>query len=154
MNIEDLKNMNESELDEIQDFLNNRKSKKIYQQHLDVINEHKTYIGKCYKEKKKEKYIYVLSSKSSNESRMECMCFEFPINYFEQHRLTKLFNPENAFSNIDFEGIYVEDYPFFCFGTLNNLIEITKEEYFQKMDEWISSLKKFMEEDKFNTSKK
>lgn len=155
MNIEDLKNMNESELDELQDFLNNRKSKKIYQQHLDAIKENQKYIGKCYKEKKHEKYIYVLSSKSSNECRMECMCFEFPIKFFEENKfLTRIFNPENAFSNIDFESIYVEDYPLLCNGVLQSLEEISQEKYFSKMDEYIQELKKFIQEDKFNTSKK
>ena len=68
----------------------------------------------CFKEKNKEKYIRVLSSKSSNEYRFECMCFELPIKMRENHRLTKIFNPENAFSTIDFESIYIEDYPLLC----------------------------------------
>ena len=154
MQIKDLENMSESELDELQDFLNNRKSKKIYQQHLDAIKQNQKYIGKCYKEKKYEKYIYVLSSKSSNEYRMECICFELPVKFFEQHRLTKMFNPDNAFSNIDFESIYIEDYPLLCNGVLHSLEEISKEEYFSKMDEYVQELKAFIREDKFNTSKK
>lgn len=154
MQIKDLENMSESELDELQDFLNNRKSKKIYQQHLDAIKQNQKYIGKCYKEKKHEKYIYVLSSKSSNEYRMECICFELPVKFFEQHKLTKMFNPDNAFSNIDFESIYIEDYPLLCNGVLHSLEEISKEEYFSKMDEYFQELKEFIKEDKFNTSKK
>lgn len=154
MQIKDLENMSESELDELQDFLNNRKSKKIYQQHLDAIKQNQKYIGKCYKEKKHEKYIYVLSSKSSNEYRMECICFELPVKFFEQHKLTKMFNPDNAFSNIDFESIYIEDYPLLCNGVLHSLEEISKEEYFSKMDEYVQELKAFIREDKFNTSKK
>lgn len=154
MQIKDLENMSESELDELQDFLNNRKSKKIYQQHLDAIKQNQKYIGKCYKEKKHEKYIYVLSSKSSNEYRMECICFELPVKFFEQHKLTKMFNPDNAFSNIDFESIYIENYPLLCNGVLHSLEEISKEEYFSKMDEYVQELKEFIKEDKFNTSKK
>lgn len=154
MQIKDLENMSESELDELQDFLNNRKSKKIYQQHLDAIKQNQKYIGKCYKEKKHEKYIYVLSSKSSNEYRMECICFELPVKFFEQHKLTKMFNPDNTFSNIDFESIYIEDYPLLCNGVLHSLEEISKEEYFSKMDEYVQELKEFIKEDKFNTSKK
>ena len=154
MQIKDLENMSESELDELQDFLNNRKSKKIYQQHLDAIKHNQKYIGMCYKEKKHEKYIYVLSSKISKEYRMDCIGFELPVKFFEQHRLTKMFNPDNAFSNIDFESIYIEDYPLLCNGVLHSLEEISKEEYFSKMDEYVQELKAFIREDKFNTSKK
>lgn len=154
-------NLSEEELDELQHQLNNRKSKQQYERYIDRINEHKKYIGLCFKEKNKEKYIRVLSSKSSNEYRFECMCFELPIKFNEKHRLTKIFNPENAFSTIDFESIYIEDYPLLCSSFLDKkvkkvidaLIPITEEEYFDKMKEYVMELEKAIKNDVFNTSK-
>ena len=158
MKIEDL-NMTEEELDELENLLKTRKAKATYEKNIKAINEHKKYIGKCYKEDKK--YIRVLSSKSSNASRFECMCFEFPITYDEKHFYTKIFNPINAFSTIDFQGIYIEDYPLLCnsWGTshglkiVDSLTEITEEEYFSKMDEYIKNLQIMIKNGDFDTSK-
>ena len=162
INYKDL-NLSEKELDELQKQLNSRKTKKVYEEYISEIEKNKEYIGKCFleKEKGKEKYIRVLSSKSSNIYRFECMCFEFPIKMNERHRLTKIFNPENAFSNIDFESIYVEDYPLLCNNLLskkgtkviNSLIPISEEDYFKKMKEYVIELEKAIKDDMFNTSK-
>lgn len=140
-------NLTEEELDELQEQLNMRKKKEIYEKHIEAIEDHRKYVGKCYKEKRKDKYICILSSKSSNEYRTEAMCFEFPVKINERHNLTKMFNPDNAFGGIDFKGIYVESYPLLCnslFGdpgkVINHLEEITQEEYFKKMDEYIKEL--------------
>lgn len=153
-------NLSEEDLESLRDQLNNRAKKETYEEYLEKIREHKKYIGKCFKENKKDKYIRVLSSKSSNQYRLECMCFEFPVKFSENHRLTKIFSPENAFSEIEFEGIYVEDYPLLCSDWRNkkgkvyeNLIEITEGEYFSKMDEFIEELKTKIKNDEFNTSK-
>lgn len=162
MNYEDL-NLTEKELDELQEQLNSRKTKKIYQENLDAIERNRVYIGKCYKEPKKDKYIRVLSSKSSNQYRMECMCFELPIKVEQNLHLRKIFHPDCAFGTIDFEGIYVEDYPLLCSAgisikgigkVVDNLIEITEDEYFEKMNDYISSLQTMIKNGDFDTSKK
>lgn len=158
--LEDL-NLSEEDLDSLQKQLNDRKKKEVYEGYIEKIDEHKKYIGKCFKEKNKDKYIRVLSSKSSNQYRLECMCFEFPIKFSENHRLTMIFNPENAFSTIDFEGIYVEDYPLLCSNWLDNdrgnvidsLIPISQEEYFEKMNEYVKALQEKVENGEFDTSK-
>lgn len=154
-------NLTEEELDELQQQLNKRKEIQQYEKYIDTINEHKKYIGLCFKEKKKEKYIRVLSSKSSNQYRFECMCFEFPINITENHRLTKIFRPENAFSNIEFNSIYIEDYPLLCTSFINqkvekvidSLIPISEDEYFSKMKEYVNELETSIKNGLFDTSK-
>lgn len=159
MKLEDL-NLTEEELEDLEIQLHNRKKRQQYEENIKQIDENKKYIGKCYKEKNKEKYIRVLSSKSSNSFRLECMCFEFPVTFKEQHRLTKMFNPDNAFSEIDFEGIYVEDYPLLCCdwvhkkgNVLASLEEISEEKYFEMMNKYIKELQEKVKNGEFDTSK-
>ena len=123
--------------------------------------KNKQYIGRCFVEKGK-KYIRVLSSKSSNGYRVEAMCFDFPVEYSTSGNMTKMFSPDNAFSSIDFDGFYVEDYPLLCNDlfsgfrgkkVIDNLVEITEEEYFAKMDEYLDELKEKMKNGFFDTSK-
>lgn len=159
-------NMNEEELDELQRQLNERKARQTYENSLEQIEKNRKYIGKCYRTKDKKEYIYVLSSKSSNVFRFECMCFSFPVTFQENLNLTKIFNPINAFSTIDYTGIHVEDYPLLCYAysslkgdekklvVLNTLEEITEEEYFNKMYEYIDDLQTAIHNGKFDTSKK
>lgn len=161
MKYEDL-NLTEDELDDLQEQLNNRKTKKLYQENLDAIERNRVYIGKCYKEPKKDKYIRVLSSKSSNQFRLECMCFEFPIKVEQKLYLRKIFHPDCAFGEIDFEGIYVEDYPLLCSSMslkgrgqiVDTLEEISEDVYFEKMNEYITTLQTMIKNGDFDTSKK
>ena len=153
-------NLSEEELDSLRDQLNNRKKYETFEEYKKTIKEHQKYIGKCFKEKDKNKYIRVLSSKSSNQFRFECMCFEFPVNFIEHHNYSMVFSSEDAFSQIDFEGIYVEDYPLLCVdwknkkgNILQNLIEISEDEYFSKMDEYIKELQEKIKNGDFDTSK-
>lgn len=159
MKLEDL-NLTEEELEDLEMQLHNRKKRQQYEENIKQIDENKKYIGKCYKEKDKEKYIRVLSSKSSNSYRLECMCFSFPVTFKEHHHLTKMFNPDNAFSEIDFEGIYVEDYPLLCCdwvhkkgNVLASLEEISEEEYFEMMNKYIKELQEKVKNGNFDTSK-
>lgn len=162
MNYKDL-NLTDEELDELQEQLNMRKKKTAYEENLKAIEDNKKYIGKCYKEKVKgkDKYIRVLSSKSSNQYRFECMCFEFPIVFHDKLHLTKIFNPDNAFANIEFKGLYIESYPLLCTSwkvnhpakVVNTLEEISEEEYFNKMNEYIEELQKMIKSGAFDTSK-
>lgn len=161
INYKDL-NLTEEELDELQNQLNNRKKQEAYNNNLEAIENHKKYIGKCYKDEKENTYIRVLSSKSSNQYRFECMCFKFPVSYYENHHLTKIFSPDNAFSTIDFDSIYIEDYPLLCSSwksktpakVINTLIEISEEEYFEKMNEYIAELQQKIKDGYFDTTKK
>ena len=164
INYKDL-NLTEEELDELQEQLNMRKKKEAYEENLKFIEENRKYIGKCYKEKNKvsgkEKYIRVLSSKSTNPYRFECMCFDFPVIFRDNPHLTKMFNPENAFAHIEFKSIYVESYPLLCTSWTNRkpgkivdtLEEITEEDYFKKMDEYVAKLKEMIKDGEFETSK-
>lgn len=159
MKLEDL-NLTEEEMDDLQEELNSRKKKQAYKKNIEAIENNRKYVGKCYFDKKENKYIMVLSSKSSNEYRLESMVFSFPIKVKENHRFTKVFSPDNAFSTISYNGIHVESYPLLCSsftsrGTvLKSLEEITKEEYYSKMDEYISDLKKTIKNKQFETNKK
>ena len=160
MNYKDL-NLTEKELDELQDQLNMRKQKQVYEQYIEAINKNRNYIGKCFKEKNKEKYIRVLSAKSSNEYRCECMCFDFPIKYTNESFLRKIFTPDIAFGRIKFKGFYTEDYPLFCnhlisgknMRVIDSLEEITEEEYFLKMDQYLKELQEKIKNNEFDTSK-
>jgi hypothetical protein len=154
-------NLSEEELDELTRQLINRKTRAVYEENIRAIDNHKQYVGKCYKEKDLEKYIMIISAKSSNQFRVEAMCFEFPVSFEERKQTSRLaFSSDDAFSSIDFDGIYVEDYPLFCTdhihkkgNVLNSLEEITKEEYFEKMNEYISQLQEKLTNGDFDTSK-
>lgn len=159
INYKDL-NLTEEELDELQEQLNMRKRKESFNKNIQAIEDNKKYIGKCYKDEKDNTYIRVLSSKSSNQYHFECMCFKFPVSFQEKHYLTKIFSADNAFSTIDFEGFYIEDYPLLCnsFGknkigkVVNNLIEIDEEEYFKKMNEYVIELQEKIKNGFFDTT--
>ena len=152
-------NLIETQLNKLQDTLNQRKTRKTYEHYINEIDAHKEFIGKCFKEGNKDKYIRVLSSKSSNQFRLECMCFEFPITFNEKHYTKQVFAPEIAFSTINFNGIHVEDYPLLCFSygykptILPSLIEISEDEYFKQMHRYVDELEKEICSGSFDTSK-
>lgn len=160
INYKDL-NLTDEELDELQEQLNMRKKKEIYEENIKAIEDNRKYVGRCFREKGKNKYIYILSSKSSNQYRFEAMCFELPVKVSEKHHLTKMFNPDNAFGHIEFKGIYIESYPLLCMSltskkpgkVINTLEEITQEEYFKKMDEYTKELQQKMAAGEFESSK-
>ena len=70
MKLEDL-NLTEEELEDLEMQLYNRKKRQQYEEKIKQIDENKKYIEKCYKENDRDKYIRVLSSKSSNSYRLE-----------------------------------------------------------------------------------
>ena len=157
INYKDL-NLTEEELDELQKQLNLRSKQQQYEENLQAIEEHKSYIGKCYFDKEKDQYIRVLSSKSTNQFRFECMIFSFPIKIKEEKRKTLQFSPDNAFSNILWKGIHIEDYPLLCSHPqrgkiLHVLTEIDENEYFKKMDEYNTLLKEAIKNGIFDTTK-
>lgn len=158
-------NLTEEQLDELQHQLNQRKERQVYQNNLAAIEENRKYIGKCYvdrNDKGKEKYIYILSSKSSNVFRFEAMCFSFPVKFKENLHMYKIFNADSAFSTIEFNGIHVEDYPLLCcaykkdgnkiLNVSQTLTEITPKEYFDKMYEYIDELQTKMINSEFDTT--
>lgn len=154
-----LDNLTDDELDQLRILLQKKENEKRLKNNLKLIKENQKYIGKCFKEKKSDKFIRVLSSKSCNTSNFECMCFEFPINVEEFNHLSGIHDYDSVFSTIDFVGIYVEDYPLLCredFSedlVIDNLIEITEKEYFDKMNEFVALLQEKIKNDEFNTSK-
>lgn len=139
------------ELNELRKKLKEVEEKRIKEIENRGIENNKKYIGKCYFDKKEQKYIRVLSAKSSNTFRLECMCFSFPVKFVEQ--LSNYYY--NIFSVINFCGIYVEDYPMFCNDneSINSLEEISEEEYFNKMNEYIKELQNKIKNGYFDTSK-
>lgn len=157
-----LESYSEKEIEELTSYLKNRNAHNLYERNIRKIIEHKKYIGKCYFNQKSNQYIKILSSKSSNEYHLECMCFSFPVKFTENNRLKLKFSSDSAFSTIDFEGIYIEDYPLLCNDHLSkgnkkvidSLKEISEEEYFNKMNEYIKELQDKVKNGYFNTSRK
>ena len=146
--------LTEEEFKKIKEEINTKETKDTYKKYKEEILEHQKYVGKCYKEKDKDKYLMIISARSSNQYRVEALIFEFPVKFEKNYHLTKIFRADNIFMTLDFEGIHVEDYPLLCNNIFNKkgggrvidcLEEITKEEFYSKMDEYLEELKKVLD---------
>lgn len=153
----DFKNMSISELSKIQSALKNELDKKVLEEYKKEIENNSKYLNKCYYDKKEKLYLKVLSAKGSNGNRVECLCFKLPVRFTEFHNAHY---PHSIFSEIEFEGFYIDDYPMFCNGQENGkkiideLQEISEEEFFEKFDEYIRELKEKIKNGYFDTSQK
>lgn len=156
-------NLTDEEFEAIKEEMNTKKTKDIYNEYKKEILSHREYVGKCYKENDKEKYIMVISGNGSNQFRVDALTFEFPVKFKKDYHLTKMFRAENIFANLEFDGITVEDYPLFCNNlllkrgkgprVLDCLEEITKEEYYKQMDRYIAELKKVLDSGEIDLAK-
>lgn len=151
-------NMTDSELDQLTIMLNDRHIHRRYEENVKSIKKNMQYDGKCYKSFNGHTYLRVLSAKSENEYRFECMIFKFPIELHESKDSSLRFRAANAFSNIEFEGVHIESVPLLCDSdmphmtkVIDELVEISETEYFDKMDAYMSDLKQKIKSDFFKT---
>lgn len=127
-----------------------------------TVESHKSYVGKCYRRRVQPdngmfpemwRYMKVLSERSSNEYRMETLIFdEHPVYWFE-HKSSKMDRiGYNYLGEFDFEGLRVEDYPFFCYTPrtggkqmeIDLLEEIAPGEYNRAMNQYIMELQELV----------
>lgn len=122
-----------------------------------IIESHKPYVGKCYKKRVKPyssmfpemwRYIKVISERGSNEYRMSALVFdEHPTYWFAYKHMRNV--GHYYVGEFEFDGICVENYPFFCVdywdhgadkNVIDYLTEISLEEYNAAMDNYIKEL--------------
>lgn len=99
-------------------------------QRIEEYKSHEKYVGKCYKHKSKNKYYRVLSNYSTNSVRLTCLTFNLDNDVYKCMPINDLLVDKPINISIDFEIFDVEDV--FAFGIssfLNNVIEISKEEF-------------------------
>lgn len=157
----DVMSMPQKDFDELRRKIREREYKKQYNDNIDEIICHREYTGRCYFDKQDNAYLRVLSAKSSNDVRMECLTFKFPVVLEEREDFRMVSSPDDCFSEIENEFIHVEDFPFFCYDldgdgekkVFERLVEITEEEFFRKMDEYVSELKQAILDGAFDTAK-
>lgn len=155
-----IKNLNKEEQNEILEYLQNGRKHERYENNLKAIEDNKKYVGKCFKSKLKDKYIMVIDARSTNEYHLECFTFSYPITFLQTHPfMTKLFNDNSCFGNVELEGFDVEDIGLLCFSLKasgkridSEFEEITKEEFFEEFDKWTNNFKEELK--KFADSKK
>lgn len=124
-----------------------------------AIDNNQKYVGKCYKKQNDEntQYIMVVSALSSNEYHLDCLVFENNIIVERTLNRSMHFSPQDIFQPIDYEGIHIEDLPLLCNSRILNskkviseYKEITKEEFYEEMDNYIKLLKEKLDNNDFN----
>lgn len=147
--------LNDRDVHELLSRLSLYDKEKSYKHNINIIREHNSYVGKCYKRIENDKYVMVLSSRSINEYHVTCLCFEFPVEIKEDRKLYREFTPDSAFSNVKFKGIHIENILMFTdslFRWEREYVEISKEEYFKKMREYIDELERRINNKEFSFS--
>jgi len=145
-----LSHLSEDELNALKRELNSKDTMDLYAQHNKAISEHKEFLGKCYYDEENDKYLRVISARSTNELNLECLTFKFPVKLEEKRVERMMFSAECAFGKMELSGIKTENIPFFTYNFRadklsiykKNLKEITVEEYYDKMGKWIEELVK------------
>lgn len=126
-----------------------------YNNNVDAINRHKRYVGQAFRDG--SRYIYVLSAKSSNALNMECMVFDLDEVPQESDYTDFHTKSTDAFSEIIYEGIHIEDYPMFVLRgdklEIERLEPISNKLYYSAYDLFTEKLKSMMNTGVFNTSK-
>ena len=151
----DINTLTNEEKMTIYDQLCNMKQNEAYNHRVDLINSHRKYVGKAYRNG--EKYYYVLSAKSTSEYEAECMVFDLNEKYTESYYMPSTFSTDSLQSEIIFEGIHVENVPLFenKNGSLmiDTLVQISDQLYFSAMNLFVSKLQSLMISGELNTSK-
>ncbi len=158
----DLNSLSEEEINELRRQISIYDYNAKYNRNVSQIIENRKYIGKCYYDETKHEYIKVLSSKSSNEYRFECLTFSYPIKCHERTKLSK-FTGNACFSVIDNKFVAICDYPLLCNGiamglkyygkVINNLHEITNDEFESALRRYVEDLINEIDNGTFDTSR-
>lgn len=159
----DINTLTEDEIDNLREQIRKRDNTEQYNRNIDSIIENRKYIGKCFYNEKTHEYIKVLSSKSSNEFRLECMTFSYPIKCQETMKWHKFTSPDDCFSRIESEFLVIKDYPLLCNGiaigtdydgkVIDNLKLISNLEFEKALRGYIENLICAMNDGEFDTSK-
>lgn len=100
------------------------------------IDSYKYLIGKCYKTRKDNMWLYykVISNRSNEITKVSCLIFAEHPRYYFCHNNWQLFSPEDKYEGyFEFDGIYIDDVMFEATSNqtciCRDLIDISKEEY-------------------------
>lgn len=124
-----------------------------------VVAEHTVLVGKCFKTRVKPhsgmfpemwRYYKIISARADNEYRIFALKFdEYPTYWFNYHSSKVGRAGDFYFGNYDFDGITVDDFPYYCHDLKSDtpeaiygdrLIEISLEEYNTAMNWYIKRL--------------
>ena len=142
-----INNLDEYELGELQSIIRriykNKREKRI----SEIIEEHKEYIGKCYKclinrSPDRYRYIKIVKAESENEFWVCCLVFENPIQYsFNPYYFRSEEPGDRFFGYIEYDGIRIENISFFTDNGRNGYREISLEEFNKALDDHVKDLK-------------
>lgn len=145
-----LANLSEEELEKFSQGIQNKKEYLVESRIKETIEQHKAYIGKCYKKRISFglnqidgfRYIKLIRAESENEFWMEALIFENPVYYNFRKKSHMMYHPgDYVFGSIEYDGIRVEEIGWFTLGGKNGYQEITQKEFNEAMDQHIAELK-------------
>ena len=119
-----------------------------------MINQHGSYVGKCYKDSDEKTFYFAVNEKAS-ENDMDMIVFQPEIQILEQKRERLLFDPNSAFSTIQFAGPKMQTIPLFDASAkwLQTHQEITKEELVYYLNKFFNNLEYALTSGMFDTGK-
>lgn len=162
MNKINLDKLSVKELEELSNEVNKKLNKNRLVNVKVAIDKNQHYIGKCYRKKIDNgyKYIMVVSALSSNEYYLDCLTFNSNIKIERTISEKMTFSINDVFQPIDYQGIFVEDIGLLCKANsilakpgdkvIDTYEQITKEDFYLAMDNYIKDLKECLDKNKFN----
>lgn len=120
-----------------------------------AVADHTALVGKCFKVRVKPhsgmfpemwRYYKIINARADNEYFISVLRFdEYPTYWFDYHNSKVGHAGDYYFGQYDFDGITVEDFPYYYYNSKNNffgenLIEITLEEYNAAMNWYVKRL--------------
>lgn len=158
----DIKTLTKEEIDDLRKQINTYDEIDQYNKNVDSIIENRKYIGKCFYNKNKREYLKVLSSKSSNEYRFECLTFSYPIQCKQKVKFSKTRFNGDCFSNIVNELLEIKAYPLLCNvniidpscsgKVIDNLVPISNKQFEESLRQYIEDLLDAIDKGDFDTS--
>ena len=139
-----LEGLSNEELEELAEAIRFKRAEIAEREIRQTIEEHKEYIGKCYKRTSKDntQYIKLVCAESENEYWMEALQFESPIKKtFIPIYHKKYFPGDGNFGKIEYKGINIDSIAWFTLLNKSDYKEITLEEFNSALDQHVEQLK-------------
>lgn len=155
----DITGLNNSELDELEYRIHRLRDERTEKRIKDAFDRHAEYVGKYYYYEPNRSYICVVSPKSALMGNVECICFDYPFQVGEKTKFHRYKRPEDALTSLVFNGLRVESVDLLISNKNNaeetvdeDYKEIPSQEFWDKLGEFIASVKAGVESGRFNTA--
>lgn len=109
---------------------------KANQKAVEVVEINAKLVGNCYYDYHNNIYIKVISARSTNQYRVECLVFEMPPKYYFKHHLYSVpyVVGNNYFGEFIFDSIYVDS---ILITDLEQFVPITLKDYNNILRRWV-----------------